>query len=275
MEIEPLSFVGVHTHELYMDGNDDLFGGHLWYNGEQLNTWRHYIWCLRHTEILDTIIKPTEGFLNDYSFVRDNAGNMYWVERFTVSRFKKKTKGGIIITLAEGKFKDIRWMYASSKGELYFIDLVDLYKIDLNGKYHLLAKNLAQHTASFGWLGDDKHSLFGIWTDKNNNVYVANYSGQVVKRINAAGKVENAVYSTSPWSPTGGIFDDEGNLWLLEASITNEVRVRKIKKDALMKGNKFKAYTTNNILPVGIVAGIFSLFILFARKMVVRKRKEK
>lgn len=26
---------GVHTHELYLDGDDNLYGEHLWYTGEQ------------------------------------------------------------------------------------------------------------------------------------------------------------------------------------------------------------------------------------------------
>ena len=28
----------VHSHELYMDKNDQLWGEHLWFNGEQINT---------------------------------------------------------------------------------------------------------------------------------------------------------------------------------------------------------------------------------------------
>ena len=58
----------VHSHELFMDANDDLYGEHVWYNGESLDTWGYYTWCLRHTGKLDTIIKPIEGFLTDYSF---------------------------------------------------------------------------------------------------------------------------------------------------------------------------------------------------------------
>ena len=39
----------VHTHELYIDPQDNLFGEHLWYNGEAANTWGHYVWCLKNT----------------------------------------------------------------------------------------------------------------------------------------------------------------------------------------------------------------------------------
>ena len=39
----------VHTHELYMDERGNLYGEHLWYNGESQNTWGHYDWCLKNT----------------------------------------------------------------------------------------------------------------------------------------------------------------------------------------------------------------------------------
>jgi len=29
----------VHTHELHIDKEEKLYGEHLWYNGEELNTW--------------------------------------------------------------------------------------------------------------------------------------------------------------------------------------------------------------------------------------------
>lgn len=262
----------VHTHELYMDANDDLYGEHVWYNGEQLNTWGHYVWCLRASGQLDTVINPTAGFLENYSFVRDSSGNMYWVERFKVSRFKKKTREGVITTVAEGKFKDIRWMYASAGGDIYFIDLVDLYKIDSGGHVILIGKDLASHTAGFGISGDDRHSIFGIWTDNNENIYLANYSGQVVKRVISTGPVEDVVHSIAPWSPVGGIFDNEGNMWLMENSIVNDVRVRKIKKDEIGKNYTAKAYVTNNVLPVSVVIGILTLFGLLIKKLVVKGR---
>ena len=34
--------------------------------------------------------------------------------------------------------------------------------------------------------------------------------------------------SAVPWSPTGGTFAPNGDLWLLEATVTNQVRVRRI-----------------------------------------------
>ena len=53
-----VAVTGVHTHELFLDGEDNLYGEHLWYNGEQLDTWGHYVWCLHSNGIFDTMIVP-------------------------------------------------------------------------------------------------------------------------------------------------------------------------------------------------------------------------
>jgi hypothetical protein len=34
--------------------------------------------------------------------------------------------------------------------------------------------------------------------------------------------------STFPWAPTGGAFAPDGALWLLEYSVTNQVRARRV-----------------------------------------------
>ncbi len=247
----------VHTHELYMDGADNLFGEHLWYNGEKIDTWGYYVWCLKNNGTLDTVIKPSTGFLTNYSFVRDSAGNMYWVERSSVSQFKKKSVDGKIETIAQGKFKDIRWMHATANGIVYFVDYHDLYKISPNGKYVLIAKDITGHSAASTKLNGGRHSLFGVWTDRNDNIYIASYSGGIVKQISQTGEVKNLVYSTKSWAPTGGLFDEDGNLWVLEASVTNTVRVRKVLKQDI--GLQKKSLHNKNFFPVLLSIGFLLL----------------
>ena len=262
----------VHTHELYLDANDNLYGEHLWYNGESLDTWGHYVWRLSSNNKLDTVIKPSAGFLKNYSFVRDGKENMYWVERDTVSTFKKRSPDGSITTILKGKFTDVRWMHVTKAGVLYFVDLYDLYKV-VAGKLILVAKNISHNTVAFGWLGGGKHSLMGIWTDKYENVYVANLSGQAVKRVTQTGKVENFIHSTTPWSPTGGLFDNDGSLWLLETSVKNEIRVRKIVPTAFNKGQTTGIIIRNYILPGSIGLAIaLAVFLLIRLLFGMRRR---
>jgi hypothetical protein len=72
----------VHTHELYIDEKDNLFGEHLWYNGERLNTWGHYVWKLSASGVLEKVIPDKVGFRDEeYSFVRDKTGHMFFPDR--------------------------------------------------------------------------------------------------------------------------------------------------------------------------------------------------
>lgn len=257
----------VHSHELYIDSADNLFGEHLWYNGEQLNTWGHYVWCLKNDGTLVKIKEPSPGFLEDYSFVRDEAGNMYWAERFKISRIKKKTPDGTVSTIAEGKFKDIRWMHATLQGSVYFVDLNDLYKIDRQGKLTLLAKSLEGKRVSDH--SSLKHHIFGIWLDKNNNVYLAVTGENLVKKITPDGIVSSFASSSGGWSPTGGVFNDDGNLWLMEWNETNAIRVRKVTPKELLVKSPFKNSLITYSLPILVIAAIAIVMVArYSRKTI-------
>lgn len=266
----------VHTHELFIDANDDLYGEHLWYNGEALDTWGHYVWCLRSNGSLDTIISPSAGFLENYSFVRDSSGNMYWAQRFKpLSRIQKATPAGKVTTLAEGEFKNIRWLHATPGGIVYFIDLTDLYKIE-NGRLQLIAKNLQERTPLTGF-ADPVHDVYGIWLDNKANVYTAILGGQTVKRITPAGVVKDVVYSPGIWRPSGGVFDKEGNMWLMEVNAINEVRVRKIKKETLEKDPPVLTNAINKTRPIALLSAMLFLvgavFYFIMRQVKRRKRR--
>ena len=262
----------VHSHELFMDKEDDLFGEHLWYNGEQQNTWGSYAWRLTVAGKLDTVVPVHEGFLDNYSFNRDGSGNMYFAERGKISRIIKQTAEGKRIVLAEKDFQDIRGMHVTKEGEVYFIDLIHFYKIDTTGKLIPIARKIAGNAPLFSW-AYPKHSLFGIWLDKQKNIYVANFSGQVVKKITQQGKVSDYYFSTGQWSPTAGLFDEEGNLWLQEYSATNAVRVRKIPPSGLMNTHAVKAFWLNKVTPFAVLLGMVALLVLLVVKLIKRSKK--
>lgn len=261
----------VHSHELFMDKRDDLFGEHLWYNGEKRNTWGSYAWRLNSYGKLDTVVPVHEGFLDNYSFERDSKGNMYFAERGNISRIIKQTTDGKRIVLAEKDFQDIRCMHVTNDGEVYFIDLIHLYKIDTVGRLINIARKISSNTPLFTW-AYPKHSLFGIWLDKEKNIYVANFSGQVVKKITQQGEVSDYYFSTGQWSPTAGLFDEAGNLWLQEYSAANAVRVRKITRAELLNKHSAKAFWVNKVSPVAILLAVISLFILYVVRLIKRRR---
>jgi hypothetical protein len=265
---------GVHTHELYIDEHDNLYGEHLWYNGESQKTWGFYVWCLKNTGQLVKEIDPTEGFRSDYSFARDSMGNMYWVERFTISRIMKKTKSGEIIKLAEGKFGFIGWLTCTKNGSLYFTENNKLHKLSPNGKLETLANNIGSKSTDFSLMGKNYDS-YGIWTDAADNVYLAMIDSKKVIRVGADENPQTILTSNSLWTVCSGMFDNNGNLWVLESSLSNEVRARKITKEELAGNKTASSFTTNPHLIVTIftMAGIIFLFIV--AKMILNKRRQK
>lgn len=221
----------VHSHELYLDAHDNLYGEHLWYEGEASDKWGHFVWKLAADGTLTHVLPPAEGFLQDYSFVRDAHDHMFIADRKEeCQHLIQKNPDHTITRLGHACFDDIRWMTATSKGDLYLIDAFDLKKVDTKGRAYTLAENiqerkLTQFTAS------DSHLAMGLWTDQKENVYVAIYGGRKVKKITPDKKVSVVAETSFLWSPTGGLVAPNGDFWLLECSPVNEVRVERITTD--------------------------------------------
>jgi len=219
----------VHTHELCIDSDDNLYGEHLWYEGDATKKWGHRVWRLTRDGNLSDVIRARQGFRNDYSFVRDAAGNMYWADFNDKTVIRKRSPDGNIGAHATADFKDVRWMIATADGTLYLIDSGSLRRITPEGKVEtiiagLSSKNPAPDNVS------QRHYLQGLWTDRDCNVYVAVSEEQAVVRVTPDRAVSVVARSPAFWHPSGGMFDREGNLWLLEYSTVNSVRVRRIDK---------------------------------------------
>lgn len=209
----------VHTHELYMDEQDNLYGEHLWYNGEKLDTWGHYVWKYSADGKFEKIIPDREGFLTNYSFVRDKQGNMYEANR--ENKCQKVTRintDGTLTILGDECLENIRWMTVTGDGIVYLVDLYDLKKIDQQGRVTLVASQL-QDSDWLQFFTNDIH------------VYAAVQKGRAVKRVSPDGKVTVLTRTTAPWSPTGVLTASNGDLWILETSFTNAVRVERITAD--------------------------------------------
>ena len=223
----------VHTHELFLDANDNLYGEHVWYNGEKVNTWGSRVWRRTPDGKVADIVPSHKGFNDDFSFVRDAAGNQYFADRTNENRIWMRA-GGEIRDLSRQKFRDIRWMTVTPDGVVYFIDTLDLIRVSKRATT-TVAKNLSELHVPRAWVGS-RHRLMGLWTDRAGNLYVADAAGAKVKRIDAKGNVAIVAESSYPWSPSGGTFDRAGNLWVLEFNVVNDVRARKITAPARMSG---------------------------------------
>src|SRR5574342_1211415 len=150
----------VHTHELCLDAAGNLYGEHLWYEGDKTGQWGHRGWRRSPDGRISTVVPPTRGFRTSYTFQRDRAGNMYWIEG---SKVRRRLAGGRIEIVAQGHFRDPRWMIATPDGVVYFIDGRDLVRVS-GGVVTTLARNLSRPHAMRPFYSDH-HLLMGVWTD--------------------------------------------------------------------------------------------------------------
>lgn len=218
----------VHTHELYMDDKDNLFGEHLWYNGEAANTWGHYVWRLKADGKLDKIIPNTTGFREDFSFVRDHQGRTYEAQGPAGCQHIKRTSTDNRETkLGDKCLTNIRWMTADAGGTLYLVDGGDVKRVDEAGCVSTLAESLPQARLSQFFVNKD-HYLGGLAVDADQNIYVCDFSARNVKKIKKDGQVIVVAATNIPWSPSGILVEEDGDLWVLQYSITNEARVEKV-----------------------------------------------
>jgi sugar lactone lactonase YvrE len=227
----------VHTHELYIDDQDNLFGEHLWYNGEAVDTWGHYVWKLTSSGNLSKVVPDTEGFRKDYSFVHDHMGRMYHAQGpQSCQHIVRVNKDKSTSILGDQCLNNIRWMTASEQGQLYIIDGGNLMQLDLSGRVSTLAADVPKPKLTQFFVNKN-HYLGGLATDKDQNVYVCDFSARNVKKISKTGKVTIAAETDLPWAPSGVLIDERnGDLWLLEYSIANEGRVERISPDGKRTG---------------------------------------
>jgi hypothetical protein len=225
-----VAVTGVHTHELCLDAEGNLYGEHLWYEGDATKRWGHRVWCLKPDGTLTNVIAAREGFLQDYSFVRDKAGNMYWAGRGAQTVIKKRSPAGQITTHATADFRAVQWMTVTPEGTLFLMDRGDLRRVSADGKVTTVAAKLSARSRPPAEVSDLNYHM-GLWTDPKGSAYVAVARERLVLRVRANGKTDVRARSSEPWSPSGGMFDRDGDLWLLEYDTANAVRVRRIGRD--------------------------------------------
>jgi hypothetical protein len=225
-----VAVAAVHTHELCLDAEDNLYGEHLWYEGDATGKWGHRVWCLRRDGTVADVIPARAGFLQDYGFVRDGAGNLFWAERGAQTVLKKRSPDGTIQTHATADFRDVGWMTATADGTLFLIDRGDLRRVSPGGRVTtVVAKLSAQQPAPAA--ASTRHYHMGLWTDREGSVYVAVTEERLVVKVQADGTTVVVARSPRSWVPTGGMVDRDGNLWLLEYSSSHTVRARRIDRD--------------------------------------------
>lgn len=222
----------VHTHELFMDAADNLYGEHEWYEGEATDKWGNYVWRLTSDGKFEKIIEDVEGFLDNTTLLRDLDSNTYWTSKQEKGEIiNKQDKDGQCSILTEHLFDDIRWMYFSKEDQsLYVVDRLKVKKISSAGHVEIIAQNLKDNKPAFAGVADH-HYVYGLCTDNNQNLYIALFGASSVVKIDSHGRRSTFYQSEQDWSPCGILIAPDDVKWIMEFSVRNETRVRRIDPD--------------------------------------------
>ncbi|MCP9291242.1 hypothetical protein [Gracilimonas sediminicola] len=219
----------VHTHELWLSPNDELFGEDVRNQGDN---YRHKVWVRLPDGTVEDVMGWRNGYpdeYSDYSFVRDNEGHSYVLDRPN-KRIKVYRNEEVFHSHSLSKFEGSpRWHTLSPSGDLFVSFEGFIVKVSEKSSSKF-TESLIERTSEFDWVGDH-HALMGMWFDRENELYVALFSGQRVIKVYKDGAKEEVYRSEGDWSVTGGAFAKDGSVVLLEFSNSNSVRIRKISKD--------------------------------------------
>ncbi len=248
----------VHTHELYVDAQDRLYGEHLWYNGEQLNTWGHYVWRHQANGVMERIKDSTAGFLEWYSFTRDGQGNQYYLEKSIPAQFWKLDVAGKKTLLASKSWSGLGRLHVTAKGVLLFTHKGDVYAIPPDDSLELVVKNAGELNPV---LNDSSVTIWNIWSDSRRNMYIA--TGNVIKKIDHRRLVTTIYQSGEGWYPVSGYVSATGDFWVMEYNTANEVRVNKIsaeERKEIAAQSRWKMFYMPLLLTAAIVVLLYFLF---------------
>jgi len=221
----------VHTHELWLSRDDVLYGEDVTNIGE---AYRHRVWALYPDGRLRDEVPWREGHpvqYADYSFARDAQGRSYVLRR-DEKQIDVRTHEGIERTISLAAYPGYaHWLTVDGSGVVNVAVGAQMISVEAGStEAKVVADELVERSEEFDYV-HDRHAIMGLWYGGQGEVYVAVFAGQVVKRVAPSGEVSVVVRNEDAWSVTGGAFDKAGALLLLEYSTSNEVRVRRIRKN--------------------------------------------
>lgn len=258
--VRTLLIPNVHTHELFIDDNDNLYGEGGYYDSEADRHF-HYLWVYRPNGKIDTVIGMREDFIRiDFSLTRDKFGNEYYLKRFLpphtdTNRIYKRSPNGTETVLAEGDFKSVNWLSPKSDGGIIYVSENKILQVDKSGKISNL-KDFPVNT-----------SIWSAWEDTDKNIYASLFDKQEIVKIDLQGNLTSVYKSTGQWKPLHGVFDSKKRQWIMESNDKNEIRV--------IEASVFPIITNSNDNPVTIWFWIILAFVTLVVVLTITTKKIK
>jgi hypothetical protein len=234
-----------HCHELFLDGEGNLYGEHLEYLSET-TSWRSSIWKRDAAGRMTDVYGPAAGFAP--GLLLDGKGNRYQGNgnenpNGPLSVITKRSSDGRVTVLAGGtrgerdgkgdaaQLGAVLGMAWGPEQNLYFIEADAVRRVTLEGVVTTLAR---------GFRGPKDadlptQRLWGLTVDSTGAVFVADNGNRRVIKVTGDGKVSTVLRAEKPWSPAGVALKGD-TLFVLEHGFTSPAtnlgpRARKLSAD--------------------------------------------
>ena len=130
---------------------------------------------------------------------------------------------GPVQTIATLPLKDPVWLSVAPDGTALVSDHGIVWRVPPGGSARQLPASVSASR--------ERLAVMGLSSDAGGNIYVAVYEDRAVRRIAPAGQVTTVVTTPVLWGPTGVAVASDGTIWVLEASVTNAQRVRRVDRE--------------------------------------------
>jgi streptogramin lyase len=227
-----IAVIGVHTHQLYLDAENRLYGEDAT-NDDATGQPYHRVWRLDPDGTLSDVIPRRAGYLWDYGdfgFVHDRMGVAYIL---------RHSGGPALVRIgATGRVSrttlprpEPGFALPTADGRVVVTAGRDLLRAEPRRQQAVVWKADLSRLTPRAVEVADRHALLGLWSDREGSIYVASYAGAAVIRIDLDGTESVIARSPSGWAPSGGMVGPDESLWLLELSLDGQVRVRRVMTD--------------------------------------------
>jgi hypothetical protein len=216
----------VHTHELRIDTAGNLYGEDLQGTG---NGWRNRVWKRTPDGRLTDVIPWRSGIRDDYGFVADTSGTLYWPScpgREAPCVIKQRRGEAVSVAAAGARFPGpLNYLADDGRGGVLVADGPDLKRITPAGVVEPVAAGLSRTPGRYG--------LMGLQAVADGSVYAAAFEDRLILRLTPDGTRTVVARSEPPWQPAAVLKAPDG-LWVLEFDRAN-VRVRHLRTDGSVK----------------------------------------
>ena len=217
----------VHTHELRLDDAGNLYGEDL--EGLGGDRWRYRAWRLSPDGRLVDVIPWQPNIRDDYGFVADAAGALYWASCVDMSHpctVKRRTNDGKVAVAAGGATfaRPLNFLAPGLRGSVLLADGPDLKRVTAGG-VELVAAGLSRAGGRF--------AIMGLHAADDGSIYAALFEDRVVVRLAPDGSRSVAARSDAPWQPSGVLVAPDG-LWVMEYDAAR-LQLRRIGSDGRVR----------------------------------------